>query len=287
MNKRILLSLATVGVALAAVSSATIAYFDDDATSTSNSFHSGTLDLKLSDEQSGSYTDSITGTFEASDMVPGGAGVSGKIWLENSGSVPADHVEITEVINTPSDEGVNEPECKAYGGEWKNGFSHGWCCVLPRSRVNTGTVCTNTYGGDWANTNSGDGYHCYAEDANGFKDDIGTWNDIDKYLEITSIKYAGAELKFHGGTSEVTNHPTDSRADKNSNGRLDLDDLALVAKNSEGTWLDDLTPVPGTGGSSPHSFEITTRLHTSAGSEYQTDKNGIKITFQLNQNSSQ
>ena len=123
--KKIIISIAILALVSAGVYGVTRAFFSDTATSTSNSFIAGTLNLKLSHDSGGSYSDDITGTFDSSNMVPGGAEMSGKVWLKNTGNAPADHVRITSVVNTPSDSGINEPECKAYGGDWKSGFGQG------------------------------------------------------------------------------------------------------------------------------------------------------------------
>jgi len=281
------MSLVVIGIVAGVTLGITGAYFSDTATSTSNSFRSGTLNLRLANDGKTSFADSVTGTFEMSNMAPGVSTATGKVWLENTGTVPAAHVSITSVVNTPSDNAITEPECKAYNGEWKSGFSHGWCCVLPRTKVDSRTTCENSYGGIWGDTGDilGDGkpYHCYAEGTIGFKDGKVRWNDVDKYLQITSIKYAGQELTYSGG--DVVDHQASSYVDKNNNDYLDLDDLETVAKTA-GSWLHNLTPAPGVSSSSPHTFEMTVKLHEDAGNVYQTDKDGIEITFQLNQNAS-
>ena len=275
-------SLLTISLVAALAIGGTMAYFSDTATSASNSFHSGTLDLKLLNSGDSSYSDSVTGTFDVSNMAPGDdQELAGKVYLKNTGTIAADHVRIISVVNTPSDNGVNEPECKTYGGEWKSGFSHGDCCVLPRTWA-TSTNCQSSYGGTWGDTKDTDGWHCYAEDTIGFKDGIGGWNDIDEHLEITSIKYADYQLKFAGGY-RVIDYPDHALLDLNNNGYFDLDDLEKVA-NEEGDVLDDLA---GLGPDAYKAFEMTVRLHSDADNHYQTDKNGIKITFQLNQDTSQ
>ena len=276
--KKIILSLSIIGAVTAIIVGGSVAYFSDTATSTSNSFHSGTLDLKLSDASGSTYSDSITGTFDVSDMAPGVTETTGTVRLKNTGSVSASHVNITSVVNTPSDDGINEPECKAYNGEWKNGFSHGWCCVISAYDEDT---CANV-GGAWGDT--GDGEHCYAEDAIGFKDDWGNRNDIDKYLQITSIKYAGQELEFSASNEndkDVIN-PANTKyteVDVNRNGYLDLDDLEKAAATGK-SWLRNLT---GIGSGAHRTFQMKVKLHENAGNVYQTDKDGIKITFEITQ----
>ena len=276
MNKKILLSLSIIVAVVAIVVGETRAYFSDSATSTSNSFHSGTLDLKLANSE-GSYSDSITGSFDASDMAPGVTETIGIVYLKNAGSVPG-ILSISKVENTPSDNGINEPECKAYDGEWKNGFSHGWCCVLPKSRVDNRTTCVNSYGGAWGNTGGGS-WHCYTEDTIGFKDGIGGWNDIDKHLQITSIKYAGKELSFMGHYVAGSFGHQYTEVDVNRNGYLDLDDLEKAAA-AKVSWLNNLRKLNP---NKYHSFQMAVELNKDAGNVYQTDKDGIKITFRLDQ----
>lgn len=274
--KKIILSLAVIAMVAAVGTMATVSYFSDSAISTSNSFMAGTLDLKLSDELNGTYSNSITGTFDMSDMAPGGAGVTGIVYLKNTGTVPGDHIRIASVVNTPSDHGINGPECNIYEGEWEQDMTPDdltWHCVKPGQDE---TWC-NSYGSEWRYFGDGIGYKCV-----GYKDGQADRNDIDKYLQITSIKYAGQELQFSGG-ADVISKPTDGRADLNGNGYIDLDDLEVVAAGgSTEDWLGNLTPID-----SPHSFQMTVKLHEDADNNYQTDKNGIKIEFLLNQDLSQ
>ena len=275
--KNIIKSLAIIAAVAAVTVGESIAYFSDTATSTGNSFHSGTLDLKLNNSNDEStYSDSITKTFNVSNMAPGVTETTGTVHLKNTGSVSAAHVSIVKVENTPSDNGINEPECKDYNGEWKNGFGHGWCCVISAYNEDT---CANV-GGAWGDT--GDGEHCYAEDAIGFKDDWGNRNDIDKYLQITNIKYAGEELKYANGQYVVVEHQTSSGVDRNNNGYLDLDDLEKVAKDTTAkNWLKNLTPKIGPG--EYHTFQMTVKLNENASNVYQTDKDGVKIIFKITQ----
>ncbi len=278
MNTKILMSVLVIGLTAMAVGGAmTGAWFSDTATSTSNSFAAGTLDLKLANDGEPPYTDSVTGTFSADNMAPDGSETTGKVWLKNTGNVPADHVRITNVVNTPSDNGINSGECNAYGGEWKE-VSDRYICVLPAwGWIDSETECTN-HGGKWWSEKD----RCFAEgDGPGFKG-VNSWNNIDKHLQITSIKYDGNELKFcETCTWKVVEHQSHVKADKNGNGYLDLDDLEAVAA-IEGSWLDNLE-APGTEGNSPKSFEMKVKLNEDAGNSYQSDENGIEITFQLNQ----
>lgn len=99
--KRILLSFLTIGLVSLVTIGATRAYFSDQGQNTGNTFSAGTLDLKLSDDDE-SDKDDISATWVANNMAPGDS-VSGSFYLENTGTVAGDHIEIT-TSNTVSDE---------------------------------------------------------------------------------------------------------------------------------------------------------------------------------------
>ena len=91
MNRSILLSILSIFAVVALVGGLTLAYFSDQGTSQNNVFNSGTLDMKLSDDNQFDLED-VTGTWGlASD--PGDT-FTGDLKLKNTGSVDADHVEL-------------------------------------------------------------------------------------------------------------------------------------------------------------------------------------------------
>lgn len=90
---KIIKRTAIIGAVLALTVGITRAVWSDSATSTDNVFQAGTLDLKLSNDNS-SYSDSVTATWGGSGMVPGGAAVSGSLYLKNTGNPAADHVHL-------------------------------------------------------------------------------------------------------------------------------------------------------------------------------------------------
>jgi len=71
---------------------ATKAYFSNQGTSSGNTFSTGTLDLKLSDDNE-TVQDSVTATWTGTNLAPGIV-VSGTLKLRNSGTIAANHVEI-------------------------------------------------------------------------------------------------------------------------------------------------------------------------------------------------
>lgn len=87
-------NLLTIGLALMVFSGGIVyAYFTSSATSSSNSFSAGTLTLKLSKDDS-TYSDSVTATWGKSNMKPGDS-ASGTLYIKNTGSIAANHIEIT------------------------------------------------------------------------------------------------------------------------------------------------------------------------------------------------
>lgn len=106
--KRILLSVLTISLVGAVTIGATGAYFSDTETSTGNTFTAGTIDLSkptvfapfLVD-----YKPSETGYIGFSITNVGGNEMD--VWKHIVSAVTADN-------------GVNEPECVAYGGTWSD-----------------------------------------------------------------------------------------------------------------------------------------------------------------------
>ncbi len=84
-----------------------LAYFTDVATSTGNTFKAGTLDLKVSDHDEW-FGNGVTETWTMANMEPGNTAV-GPLYvnLANSGTIAADHVEIS--FSHTIDEQTNPP----------------------------------------------------------------------------------------------------------------------------------------------------------------------------------
>jgi len=117
MNKRILLSVMTIGVVLAMVGGATRALFSDTETSVGNTFSAGTIDISVDDQNP--WTDN----FELVDMKPCYTDYI-NFTIKNVGSNPANIWK--KLHNIVTGEGVmSEPECDEYGGTW---VDHGDRC---------------------------------------------------------------------------------------------------------------------------------------------------------------
>ncbi len=97
--KRIIASLSVVAVVAAVAISATGAFFSDTATSTGNTFSSGTLDLKLSDDNE-SAIDDITASFGGTNLVPGQDLGADEMVVTNNGSVSGHHINLTVTLPT-------------------------------------------------------------------------------------------------------------------------------------------------------------------------------------------
>ena len=94
--KKILLRLLIIILMIGVLTTATGAYFSNEGTSSDNTFTTGTLNLKLDG------ADDVTATWTMSNMAPGDS-VSADIDLTNTGTITADHVEVSEVVNVVAD----------------------------------------------------------------------------------------------------------------------------------------------------------------------------------------
>ncbi|MBI4008657.1 hypothetical protein HY357_00315 [Candidatus Roizmanbacteria bacterium] len=105
INKSIALSLLSIFVVLAVVGGLTLAFFSNQGTSSSNTFSTGTLDLKLTDTDEIDQ-DSVTASFGSNTLVPGTCTGNQTLTLKNTGTVAANHAEVTlanAVTDTNSD----------------------------------------------------------------------------------------------------------------------------------------------------------------------------------------
>ena len=102
-RRRLLGSIATVGVASAATGAGTIAYLSDKESSSGNSLQSGTLDLTLTDQSKNTSVSFL----DKSGVVPGD-GSSESLLLNNDGSVSAD-LDVTLNNITSTDKNGKHP----------------------------------------------------------------------------------------------------------------------------------------------------------------------------------
>jgi len=95
--KKFLLSMLAIFLVIGLASAGTFAWFQDTETSTGNNLVAGTFDLKVNDDNLGSgFGDGVTATWTMSDMIPGVTTVGPfNVFLQNSGSIAANHVEIS------------------------------------------------------------------------------------------------------------------------------------------------------------------------------------------------
>jgi len=100
--KKIIISLGIIGVVAAVTLGITGAWWSDSATSHNASFTSGNVDLKLSNSYDTSkLVDTVTETWDQSNMAPGGTPLEAILWMKNVGSINADHMDFA-VANTMS-----------------------------------------------------------------------------------------------------------------------------------------------------------------------------------------
>lgn len=105
INKKILISVMSIVTSLAMVGGATFAFFTDTATSTANTFSSGTLNLLVDDANEPTPAPSVTGSLTISDFAPGQS-TTGFISLHNPGTLAIAEVELT-ADTTPTDGGTD------------------------------------------------------------------------------------------------------------------------------------------------------------------------------------
>ena len=90
MKRSLLFSLMIIGVAAAlAAGGGTFAYFSDSGNSTANVFTSGTLDVQLRNDSTGSWSDDVTGTWVTPTNWAPGDTVTAVLKFKNVGSVAA------------------------------------------------------------------------------------------------------------------------------------------------------------------------------------------------------
>ena len=112
-RRRLLGEVGTIGVAGVLGGVSTLARFRDEESSAGNSVKTGTFDLKLGDNDQG-FGDGVSGSWTATNVKPGDE-FNGVVYLENTGSLPADHVELgfdydeIEASGNGVDEGDNQP----------------------------------------------------------------------------------------------------------------------------------------------------------------------------------
>ena len=87
--KKIIISLAIIGVVAAVTLGVTGAWWSSSATSNNASFHSGTMKLQLANSNGGTLGDTVDETWNQSNMEPGGTILDKALYMKNVGSIDA------------------------------------------------------------------------------------------------------------------------------------------------------------------------------------------------------
>lgn len=106
--KNITKSLLMITAVAALAIGGTVAYFSDTETSTGNTFTAGTIDISVDDQEHWQYA--------LEDMKPGYVDYS-NFTVKNDGNNPVNVWKKVGVTST-EENGINEPECVAYNGDW-------------------------------------------------------------------------------------------------------------------------------------------------------------------------
>ena len=112
MNKKIIVSLAVIGVVAAIAVGGTVAYFSDTETSTGNTFTAGTIDIAVNDQNPWSQN----GQYHFADMKPSQVEYS-NFTINNVGTNPVNVWKKVDVGQTLGGE-ISEPECLEQHGTW-------------------------------------------------------------------------------------------------------------------------------------------------------------------------
>lgn len=92
---RIGLGILSISFTSLLLAGSTVAFFTDQGTSSSNIFGAGTIDMKFSDDDE-ILQDSVTGTWGASNLKPGGSAGTfiGNLLIRNSGTADANSITL-------------------------------------------------------------------------------------------------------------------------------------------------------------------------------------------------
>jgi len=99
--KKIIISLAIIGVVTGITLGITGAWWTDQGISNNQSFVSGNLNLRLSNNGS-SWGDNVSNTWDVDKMVPGGTSYESTLYMKNTGSVDADWLKFAVTNYNPS-----------------------------------------------------------------------------------------------------------------------------------------------------------------------------------------
>ena len=104
--KKILISLAIIGIVAGATLGITGAWWSDQGVSANQSFHAGSLNLRLSNNGS-NWGDDVTNTWDVSSMAPGDTPYVSSLYMKNNASINADYLKFT-LKNNPNPAGMDK-----------------------------------------------------------------------------------------------------------------------------------------------------------------------------------
>jgi len=104
--KKIAISLAIIGIVTGITLGITGAWWTDQGVSQNQSFVSGNLNLRLSNNGT-DWSDNVTQTWNVQNMTPGGTPYVSTLYMKNNGSVNADYLKLT-LKNYPDPAGMDK-----------------------------------------------------------------------------------------------------------------------------------------------------------------------------------
>ncbi len=139
---------------------ATWAYFSDTGSSTGNTFSTGTLELKLSDNNE-TAQDNITASFGGTNLYPGQALTEQYIVVRNDGTIDAHHLDLTVTLPTGNGSDLANAIIFPYSPDSYNGMRFGLTTSTGNS-INMLTYLRGTYNdGDYDLYDGDDGSSLY------------------------------------------------------------------------------------------------------------------------------
>lgn len=147
MNTKILASLALMALALVAISlESTLARFTDSASSSGNTFSSGTLNLKLSDSNE-TVLDAVSASLVVTGLRPGGSSTAQPITLSNAGSLPLRYAMTTATAGSAALAAELQLEIRTVGSG---------CSIFTGTLIYTGALTAAAIGNPAVGSQAGD-----------------------------------------------------------------------------------------------------------------------------------
>ena len=141
--RKIIISLITVLTVGGLVAGATSAYFSDLGNSSDNTYATGSIDLKLSDDDE-TAQDNIVSSFGGTNLKPGDVLPEQYMIVRNSGTIDANHLDLTVTLPVGDGSALANALVFPYTPDSANGMRFGFTSAAGDS-INMLTYLRGTY----------------------------------------------------------------------------------------------------------------------------------------------